>query len=166
MVLIAGCEGRDDRLADFAEKANSQQAEQNRAVTELNREAVESHRRVAEAVEKSRQDITSLERDVQQQRQRLDEERRQISEQRQRDSLLVPVVETAGVLVVCSLPLVLAWYLLHGLRGQDDDVSEVLIHELVGDSPRLLESTQQRLDVERGLPQSEQDPNEEENADR
>ncbi len=48
------------------------------------------------------------------------------------------MIETTGVLLVAALPLVLCWYLLHGLRGQDEEVSEVLVSQLLRQSPELL----------------------------
>ena len=48
------------------------------------------------------------------------------------------MIETTGVLLIAALPLVLCWYLLHGLRGQDEDGSEVLISQLVSQTPELL----------------------------
>jgi len=35
--------------------------------------------------------------------------------------------------LVAALPLVLCWYLLHGLRTPEEDVSEVLIQNLVSE---------------------------------
>ncbi|MBP85704.1 MAG: hypothetical protein CMJ64_03150 [Planctomycetaceae bacterium] len=58
--------------------------------------------------------------------------------ERYRESLLGPVIETAAALIVSALPLVLCSCLLHGLRGQDEDVSEVLVSQLVRQSPELL----------------------------
>jgi hypothetical protein len=60
------------------------------------------------------------------------------SVERRFESLLAPVIETTGVLLIAALPLVLCWYLLHGLRGQDEDVSEVLVSQLISQTPELL----------------------------
>ena len=75
------------------------------------------------------------------QRDRLESERRQIASQRYRDSLLVPVLHHGGLLLVCALPLLLAWYLLHSWRSEPQDelaISELLIEEFASDRPRLL----------------------------
>ncbi len=40
---------------------------------------------------------------------------------RYRESLLVPVLSTTGLLLITSLPLVLCWYLLRGLQHETAD---------------------------------------------
>ena len=55
--------------------------------------------------------------------------------------MLVPVLTHLGGLLVAALPLVLCWYLLHGLsrpREEEDLLSEVLVQELISQasSPR------------------------------
>jgi hypothetical protein len=136
-LVAAGC-SPDERLAEFAQEATSQQARQNQAVTELNREASESHRRVVEAAERSRQDIAQLDRDLQQQRDKIDGERKALADERHRESLLAPVLNTLSLMLVAALPLVLAAYLLHGLKSQDEEVSEALLQNLGSDAQLLL----------------------------
>jgi hypothetical protein len=81
--------------------------------------------------------------ELQQQRQQLDDERRGIASQRLRESLLAPILVNLGWLAVCSLPLVLCWYLLHGL-GRDSaetPVTQLLIdHLMLVDDPLRLPS--------------------------
>ncbi|MCB9941519.1 MAG: hypothetical protein H6823_25065 [Planctomycetaceae bacterium] len=48
------------------------------------------------------------------------------------------MIETAGVVLIAALPLLLCRYLLHGLRGQDEEVSEVLISQLVSQTDRKI----------------------------
>lgn len=133
--VIAGCETPDDRLTGFVSQATSQQAQQNHDMAEAARTAAENHRLVVETVEKSRQEIVGLQQDVQRQLQQLDAERRAIADARRRESLLAPVLQHLGVLIIASLPLVLCWYLLHGLshHDQENQVCDVLIQELMAD---------------------------------
>ena len=146
ILLAAGCSSPDERLAHLAEATSTQQAQQNQAVTELNREAGENHRRVVEAVEQSRQSIVFLERDLQLQRDTIDQERRSLANERHLESLLGPVLNSLGMLMVAALPLVLCWYLLHGVRGQNDqeEISGVLIQELAASESPLLPSPDRR----------------------
>ena len=85
IILLAGCDSKDERLVRIALESTQQQAQQNRASSELNREVAENHRRVVEAVEQSRQDNASLERDLQLQHDRLDEEHRSLANERHRE---------------------------------------------------------------------------------
>ena len=151
--LAIGCEASDERLIEIARESNRQQAAQNQSVTQLNQEAAQNHRRVVEAVEKSRQEIALLERDVDKQRTRLDEERQSLATERYRESMLAPVLDHLGMLLVASIPLALCWLLLYGLRQpvSDEEVAELLVHELVtaeleSSVPRLGHETTRRIE--------------------
>ena len=154
VALAIGCEASDDRLVEIARESNRQQAAQNQAVTQLNRHAADNHRRVVEAVEKSRQEIALLERDVDKQRTRLEEERQSIANERFRESMLAPILDHLGMLLVASIPLALCWLLLYGLRQpvSDDEVAELLVHELMtaeqeSSVPRLGHEERPRLEA-------------------
>lgn len=55
--------------------------------------------------------------------------------------MLTPVLGNLGTLMVATLPLVLCWYVFHGLGSDDNDaISEVLIRDLISDRPILLSS--------------------------
>jgi hypothetical protein len=70
---------------------------------------------------------------------RLEAERAQLAQERRREALLAAVLSRLGEIVLCALPLVLAWYLLHCLRRPDHDpaVSQILIEEILSEQPRL-----------------------------
>ena len=141
IIAVIGCSSSDDRLARVAMQSAQRQAEQNREMSQLNREVAEGTKRIAEAVSQTREEMIAMEANLQNQRKRLEEERRSLTDERHRESLLVPIIGNLGLMLVCSLPLVLAWYLLHGLRWQssdNDDVSCLLIQELTSGSPMLL----------------------------
>ena len=143
-VLTIGCSANEDeRLVQFAQEADRRQAEQNHEMARQNQQIVEATRELVEADAKSRQELVSLERDIQaeratigQQRDELESERKELSHERQRESLLVQVLGGGIALVACLLPLILAWYLLHGLRAQNSDeaLGELLVMELAADT--------------------------------
>ena len=146
-LAIAGC-SEDERLARMAQESVQQQRSQNEEMTRLNREVAEGVKRLVESENESRKELTSLQREIQRQhtevgvqRDRLERERQQIASQRYRDSVLAPVLHHGGLLLICALPLALAWYLLHSWRGEPQDelaISELLIEEFASDRPRLL----------------------------
>ncbi len=163
LTLIPACSSPDARLARLAERTTQQQADQNKMTAEVTKAASENHRRVIEAVEASRQEVVALEQAVQEQRDRLEDERQSLAEERHRESLLAPVVETVGLLLVAALPLVIAIYLLHGLRGQNEEeaVSEVMLRELLTPEAqlRLAEvEPRQRLEQDRSPQRPEEEP--------
>jgi hypothetical protein len=148
--LMVGCETPDERLTEFVTMSTSQQAMQNREMADVTRTAAEHHRLVVEAVEKSRQEVVSLQQDVRQELQQLDAERRSTAENRWRESLLVPVINHLGLLLVAVLPLALCWYLLHGLssRGQEDAVCDLLIQELIAEPLERLPGPEPKAAIE------------------
>ncbi len=147
LILIAGCSSSDSQLAYFAERSADRQAEQNKRMADVTQAASQDHRRIVEAVETSRQEVVSLEHEVREQHDRLDEERRGLAAQRNRELMLVPVLETIGMLLVAALPLVVCIYLLRGLQTPEDEASETLLRELV-ERPGLLTSGEPRPRLE------------------
>ncbi len=160
IVLATGCSSSDDRFIRHVAESNRQQAEQNSEMAKVHREVAEGTSRLVEAVAESRQEMLGMESDLQDQRTQLDAERRSIANERHRESLLAPVVSTVGLMLVAALPLVLCWYLLHGLRTPDEDVSEVLVQELVSDRPLMLSSPGSRQGIEQSAPLSCEDDSE------
>jgi hypothetical protein len=116
VTLISGC---DDRAAQIAGEAADRQAQQNAAMAELNKEVASGTHRLVEADAQARKEEIGVHRDLQAERTRLDlcwsdleEDRRQIAGQRRTASLLVPAVQTAGLLAVVALVLGFCWYAL------------------------------------------------------
>jgi hypothetical protein len=140
--LLAGCvKDEDDRLAEIAAEHARQQAAQNQEMARLNREIATGSRNLVEADAKSRDELLAMSREVQEQQNQLEAERRALAVERRRESLLAPILSTSLLLVVCSLPLVLCWYLLHGLRqdaASAAELNEVLIVELAAEQPAFL----------------------------
>lgn len=144
VLIVTGCNSSDERLSSLVRETNAQQAQQNQQLTQLNQEAAENHRRVVETVEQSRQEIVQLERDLHQQRERLDGERRELANERYRETLLAPVLNTLGLLLVAGLPLILCWCLLRGMYQTDDVISTVLVQELVAQNTTNLPAASSR----------------------
>jgi len=141
ILVVAGCSSSDERLAQMAMESTERQAEQNREMSQLNREVAEGTKRISEAIAESRQEMLAMETDLQVQRTRLEEERRSLANERYRESLLVPILDNLGVLMIVCLPLVITCLLLFNLRKQTDDdaaVCDLLIQEITADQPRLL----------------------------
>ncbi len=151
IVLANGCSSSDDRLVQHVAESNRQQAAQNNEMAKVHREVAEGTSRLVKAVAESRKEMVAMESDLQEQRTRLDKERRSIANERHRESLLAPIVSSVGLMLVAALPLVLCWYLLHGLRTPDEDVSEVLIQNLVGEH-LALPSSPDRQRMEQDTP--------------
>ena len=151
IVLATGCSSSDDRLVRHVADSNRQQAQQNSEMAKVHREVAEGTSRLVEAVAESRKEMVAMESDLQEQRTQLDTERRSIANERHRESILAPVVSSVGLLLVAALPLVLCWYLLHGLRTPDEDVSEVLIENLAS-GQLALPTTPDRQRIEQETP--------------
>ena len=134
-VLLAGCDNGDDRLAGYAERATQRQAEQNKEMSRLNREVADGARRAIEQGVEATSKSLEMQKDLHEQHNRLETERQAIAAERLRDSLLAPVLSTLGVLVICSLPLILCWKLLTGLgqNPDDDTLTAILVDELVAE---------------------------------
>lgn len=149
IVALTGCESSDERLAKMAQDSVEQQKAQNQEMSRLNREVAQGVTQLVEAENESRKELIGLQRDLQDQqaevnsqRDALESERQTIVKQRHRESLLAPVISSVGLLLVCALPLVLAWHLLHGWRSAKDDevaIGELLVQDLTSNHPRLLQ---------------------------
>ena len=159
LMIAVGCETPDERLVHQLAETSREVVRQNQEIARTHHELAEGSKQLVEAVAESRQEHNAMQRELQQQRDSLDSERKAIATARSRESLLVPLLSTAGVLVVATLPLVLCWYLLHGLRGHDDDVSEVLVRELVQLTPELLDAKRDQQAIEqRPISTEDQEP--------
>jgi hypothetical protein len=152
IVLAIGCSSTDDRLVRHVAESNRQQAEQNQEMARLHHEVAEGTSRLVNAVAESRTEMLDMEHELQDQRTQLDSERRSLANERHRESVLAPVLSNVGLLLVAALPLVLCWYLLHGLRTPDEDVSEVLIQKLVSDQLALPSTPPARPAIEHDAP--------------
>jgi ABC-type transport system involved in cytochrome bd biosynthesis fused ATPase/permease subunit len=147
LVIAVGCDSPDERLVHQLAETSREVVQQNKEVAKTQHEIAEGSKQLVNAVAESRHEHNGMQQDLQQQRDHLERERKSIAANRRSESRLVPVLETTGLLIVAALPLVLCWYLLHGLRGQDEEVSEVLVSQLVSRSPELLNTKSRRPEI-------------------
>lgn len=142
-VMLIGC-GKDERLAEFAQQATSEQAEQNERIAEANRLVAESHEQLIEADAKSRTELVALQRDLRgdqaevgRLRDELEVERREIVAERRTDSATGSGLVTLGLLIACLSPLLLGAAALYGLftEPKDTEISVVLADELARTEP-------------------------------
>jgi hypothetical protein len=137
--LPAGC-GEDARLAKMANENSQRQAAQNEEMARLNREIAEGSKRLVAANADANDKLLTAQQQLDKQRTQIDAQRQVLADERHRESILGPLITTVGTLLICALPLVLCWFLLHGLRkgGQEADISQLLIEEIVAEQPTLL----------------------------
>lgn len=159
LVIAVGCESPDERLVHQLAETSREVVHQNQEIAKTQREIAEGSKQLVNAVAESRHEHNELQRNIQAQRDTLESERKLIAGERRFESLLAPVIQTTGVLLVAALPLVLCWYLLHGLRVPDEEVSEVLISQLVSQTPELLGMRNDRPAIgQRASSTSDEDP--------
>lgn len=139
-MMIAGCDSTDQRLVQQAETASQRQADQNRQIAHQNHQIAEATNRLVEADAQARKETLSLQRDLQKGHNELEGERRELAARRHSEPIIAAVLTNVGLALTCLLPLVLCWYLLHGLRQEpaDTELSDLLVSELVAESPLLL----------------------------
>jgi len=162
LFLMSGCESPDGRLVELSEMSLQRQAEQNRQMAEQSQRIADATAELIAADAQARQEFSELSQDLQaeraginRQRKLLEEERREIAGQRHRDPIIAAAISSCGIVVACSLPLVLCGYLLYVLQHRtapDEALVELLVADLLAKQPRLLlsdgsnqRSTQQLL---------------------
>jgi len=159
LVIAVGCDSPDERLVHQLAETSREVVQQHQEIARTQHEIAEGSKQLVNAVAESRREHNELQRSIQVQRDHLESERKAIAAERVRESILGPVINTTGVLLVAALPLVLCWYLLHGLRSQDEDVSEVLISQLADQTPELLGMRSDRPAIgQRASSTSDKDP--------
>jgi hypothetical protein len=131
---VIGCSD-NERVAEVALTGSKRQADLDQEMIRLNREVAAGTQRLIEAQGQADQQALAAQHDLQKQRDALELERRQIAEKRASESLLAPILFTLGSLTVCSLPIVLCWFLLRGLGhdAAETEVSRLLIDQLIDD---------------------------------
>ena len=128
LIPTTGCE-EDERLVRLSQEAADRQAEQNREMARLNQETAAA-----------RKELAAAQRELQTEHAKLEDERRRIAAERLTESRLGPVLKASGTVLVASLAIGFCWFLLFGLRKDDSDeiLAELLVQEIVSDSPLLL----------------------------
>jgi hypothetical protein len=148
VLLLTGCGDDSSRVADVAHQALESQAEQNKELARLSGEVVESSQELVEHDAQARTEILAAQRDLQVQQSDVSRQRDDLEYQRQRiaalrtsESLLAPILLTLGTAFLCLLPIGVAAYALYLSRSsvpEMADVGQILIEELVSETPKLL----------------------------
>jgi hypothetical protein len=143
--LTSGC---DDRATRIAREAADRQAQQNSAMAELNKEVAAGGHQLVEADAQARKDIVSVHQDLQAERTRLDggwssleKERQRIASERRTESLLAPLMSSAGAIVIVAGLLGFCWYAIVASRTSGDgnaDLNEILVCEILARDQSLL----------------------------
>jgi hypothetical protein len=74
-------------------------------------------------------------------RDQLEKDRRLIAQQRFRDPILAAAVQNVGLIIACTLPLIVCIFVIKRMSSREPDdaaVAELLVYELTSDRPRLL----------------------------
>jgi hypothetical protein len=161
MSVTSGC---DDRATQIAREAANRQDQQNTAMSELNKEVAAGTRDLVAADSQARKEIVGVHHELQAERTRLDtgwdaleKVRQHIAGERRTESMLVPAVEVFGGLALVILLLGFCWYaLVAARRGDDSDgqLNELLVCEILTDTPPLLAHSQQARNLlERSRPE-------------
>lgn len=157
-----GCDGDDQRLAEYARHSVDQQARQNEQIARQNQELTQQNRQVAEAARelvaadaRARHEFVAAQQTLQsglqaerstldQQRQSLERERQGFARERYWEPLIAEAISHVGVLAACLAPLLLCLFVLRSLHSpQSDDaaLNELLVAELSSETPRRLTSS-------------------------
>jgi len=153
-VAMAGC-GENAEVARVATEAANRQAQQNTEMARVTAQVAEGSHKLVEADAQARKEIVKVHQDLQAERQTLngqwnalEGERRTIAEDRRTVSMLVPVAQAVGGLLLAAVVVGYCWSLLFGLRKTDDSdvqLNELLLQEFVAEQPKLLPPPKQRL---------------------
>ena len=163
LLAAAGCskpaDMRDQRLAEFAKQSMEQQAKQNDRIAEQSRAVIEQSQKLVEATKElvahdaqARQELIAAQEKLTTQlnqqratidagRDQLEQDHRDIAQQRHRDPILAAAIQNVGLLIACTLPLIVCIFVIKRMSSREPDdaaVAELLVHELVTDQPRLL----------------------------
>lgn len=159
-----GCD-KDERFAQNAAQAMESQLRQNEIIARQSEKVVDESRALAETAKElvaadsqSRGEMIQAQRELQvslhqerveidRQRSMLEMERNEIAEQRNRDPIIAAALHAMGIIVACTLPLLLAGYALRQMNSTVDESMELgnlLIDEFTSPSPAFLSSNQPR----------------------
>lgn len=147
IATILGCgqapDYRDQRLAEFAQRSNSEQVQQNARMAEIVQRDAESRKALMATHLELTSQLNRQQAFVDAGRDRLEQDRRDIAQQRHRDPIIAAVLQSTGMLLVCLVPLFLAAYALKQMRQEETDhaaVAELLVCEITSDKPLFLPS--------------------------
>ena len=133
-LLLSGCRDapdlRDQRLADFARQAMTEQHAQNDRIADL----LSAQQQLNSQLDLQRAEIHAG-------RDQLEVDRRELAVQRQREPVIAAAVEATGLLLAAILPLLVCICVIRQMSHAEPDhaaVAELLVTELTSLEPRLL----------------------------
>lgn len=145
LMTLSGCgqapDYRDQRLAEFAQRSNSEQVQQNARMAELVRRDTESRKELLATHQELTSQLNRQQAVIDAGRDRLEQDRRDIAQQRHRDPIIAATLQNIGLLMACVLPLLLAGLTVWRMQHQEPDhaaVAELLVCELTSDRPLFL----------------------------
>ncbi len=144
VTLTIGCESRDERLAEFAERSSARQARQSEAMAEQSEElAAAAHqlveqdaaarRELIQAHDQAQQQLAKRQADLDQQRLKLHAERQAAAQDAVRAPVIAEALIVVGLIVATLLPLLVTAYALYRLpeTGPSDALlSSALLEDL------------------------------------
>ena len=136
-----GPDFRDQRLAEFAARSTTEQAQQNARMAEIVRADAEARKEMMATHQTLTSQLNQQQAVIDAGRDQLEEERRNLAQQRHRDPIIAAALQSTGVLLACLLPLLLAAYALKQMRQEEPDqaaVAELLVYELTSERPLFL----------------------------
>jgi hypothetical protein len=143
LILMTGCSSRDERLAEYAERASAQQARQNETMARQSEQVAKQSAEVASAARElvnqdatARRDLLHAQEQLQQQHHEqqagLDQQRQELHTEReaavkaaQREPVIAQALIVVGVILAALLPLIVTAYALR--RLPDTSTSETLL---------------------------------------
>jgi len=136
VILMSGCESRDEQLADYAQQATQQQARQNEAMAKQSQELASAahelveqdataRREMIQAHERVQDQLQEQQAGLDQQRQVLHVERKEAAQAAVRDPIIAEALIVTGLILATLLPLIVTAYALH--RLPDHSPTEALL---------------------------------------
>jgi hypothetical protein len=143
LILMTGCSSRDERLAEYAERASAQQARQNESMARQSEQVAKQSAEVASAARElvnqdatARRELLHAQEQLQQQHHEqqsgLDQQRQELHIEReaaikaaQREPVIAQALIVVGVILAALLPLLLTCYALR--RLPDTSTCETLL---------------------------------------
>ncbi len=147
LVLISafGCgqapDYRDQRLAEFAQKSVSEQAQQNARMSEVMKRDAEFRQELISTHQSLTKQLHQQQTIIDGHRDRLDNDRRELAQQRYRDPIIAAALQNSAIMMACLLPLLVALMGIWQMQHQEPDhaaIAELLVAELTSERPLFL----------------------------
>jgi hypothetical protein len=154
LCVICECTKTDDRLAQFAERANAQQAAQNQDMSHANYQLAGTTRRLIECDAAARQELIAIQQELREdqaevgrQRDQLEQERVLVAAARESESRWGAIFSSTASVLVALAPLVLAaialW--LSWRPSENPDLGDSVLEYLAANSQFLSGPDRRRL---------------------